>query len=106
MRPAFKRRRPLELFHDLFTLGDDALDCFTGLAACRLAEKLEYLIQAFDLRLSFVAVLQETCLAFLGLGGAGHFRQCLQDLLFREIDVLESIKEKVIKGFGGAGRHV
>ncbi|MNE62790.1 hypothetical protein D3C80_1580980 [compost metagenome] len=95
-----ERWRSLELLDDLFAFGDDALDGFAGLAACRLAEKLEHLFKALDLSLSFFAMLQEAFFPLLRLRSTRHFRQRLQDLLFCKVNVFQRVQKQVVECLG------
>jgi hypothetical protein len=73
-----------------------------GLAASRLAQQFENLLQTLDLALGFLAVLQEASLALFRLRSTRHLRKSLQDLLFGKIDVLERIKEQVGQSLFGS----
>ena len=54
-----KRRFALVFVHDLGALIEDSLDCIALLAACRLADLFEDLLQPLDLALGLVVVLLE-----------------------------------------------
>ncbi|SCM77066.1 hypothetical protein KL86PLE_40871 [uncultured Pleomorphomonas sp.] len=79
---------------------DDALDGRTGLAACRLADQFEHLLQALDLHLGLLTMFLEGGPQLGRLGATRHFRQCLQDLALGVIDVLEHVLKKIVKRFG------
>jgi len=68
-----------------------------SLATGRLANNLKYLLKALDLPLRFVAMLEKPSFAFLRLSSASDFRQRLQDLLFRVIDILERVEEEIVQ---------
>jgi len=54
------------------------------LGAGRLAEDAEYLLQPFDLTAGFLLVLDERgAFQILRLRGLGHFRQRLENFVFR-----------------------
>jgi hypothetical protein len=56
-----QRVRPSEILHDLLAFVDNADDGFAGLAAGRLADKLEYLVEALDLTFGFAAMVSNAC---------------------------------------------
>src|SRR6478609_237699 len=86
-----ERRRVLELLHDLGAFVGDAVDRFARLAAGRLAQHLEDLVQTFDLALGLAQMLVESRRELLRVGGLGHLGQGLDDLVLGEIDVFERL---------------
>ena len=97
--PGIEGNASIEILDDLVGLGDDALDCLAGLAAGRLADQFEYLLEALDMPLRFVAMLEKAFLSVFGLRRASHFRQGFQDLLLGVIDVLQGIEKEILEGF-------
>jgi hypothetical protein len=90
-----ERTFSLVFLHDLLGLVDNAQDRFTGLAARRLAELFEDLLEAFDVSFRFLTMSLES-FPQLGRGsGFRHFGQCPKDLLFGEIDVFQGILKEV-----------
>src|SRR5690606_30839814 len=90
-------RRVLELVHDLLAFGDDALDGVAGLAARRLADDVEHLLETFEMALGLLAMLLEGRFQLGGLRRALHLRQRLQNLPLRVIDVLKGFMEQVVQ---------
>src|SRR4051812_33857750 len=68
-------------------------------AARRLFDQFENLFQTLDLTFGLAVMLFEGRAQLVGTGRLRHFRQCPQDLLFSEIDILESVEEQVVEVF-------
>src|SRR5882724_2033595 len=94
-----KRLAALVLVHDLLALVEDALDRVAGLAARRLVEQFENLLEALDLAFGLAVVLFERRTQLVGLSGLRHFRQHLQNLLFGVVNVLQGIEEEIVEVF-------
>src|SRR5712692_6323778 len=92
-----KRLAALVLVHDLLALVEDALDRVAGLAARRLVEQFENLLEALDLAFGLAVMLFERRTQLVGLSGLRHFRQRLQNLLFGVINVLQGIEEEIVE---------
>jgi hypothetical protein len=71
----------------------DAFDGVAFLAARRLAQKFEDLLQAIGLSFGFVMMFFECSPKLIGIGRLRHLRQRFIDLLFGVVDVLQRIEE-------------
>src|SRR5574337_10800 len=91
----------LELVHEFLGLVDDAEDRLAGLAARGLSHLLENLVEALDVLFGRVAMGLESVLELRRHRLLGHFRQGSQNLLLREIDVLQRLGEKILERIGG-----
>ena len=94
-----ERLGALVLVHDLLALVENAHDGIAGLAAGRLVEQFENLLEALDLAFGLVVMLLERGAQLVGGGRLRHLRQRLQDLLFGEVDVLQRIEEQIVEVF-------
>ena len=92
-----KGGRALVLVHDLLALFDDSHDGIAGLALWGFVDRGEHLFQPLDLTLGFRQVLLEGRLEFGGFRRLGHLRQRGQNLLLREIDVLQRVEKQVFQ---------
>ncbi len=87
----------LKFLDDLLAFGNDALDCLAGLAARRLADNLEKLLQALDLALGLVLMHEEGCLALdereadTLLAKAGKFASDAESELTRAKELREAL---------------
>ncbi len=84
-------------FHDFLALIEDAKDGVAGLAARALAQDFEHALKPFHLHFGFLAVLFEAGTKLFGRGSLGHLRQCLQDLPFGVVDVLEGVEKEIVQ---------
>jgi len=96
-QPRVVRRHVLVFVHDLLAFLGDAHDGVTGLALRLLVDLREYLLQAVDLALGLAEVFFEGSFKSGMLGGLRHFRQAREDLLLREIDILEGVVKQVFE---------
>src|SRR3954468_14439232 len=94
-QPSIERRHSLEVFHDLGAFIRNAVDGFARLAARRLADDAKHLIEPLYLTLRFPQMLVEGARQLPGLGGFRHFRQRLDDLVLREINVLQRLMKEI-----------
>src|SRR6185312_16092651 len=72
-----------------------SVDRLAGLSARRLADNTEDAVEAFDLTLGLPKVLVKSCSQLLGLRSLRHLGQCLDDLVFGKVDVLERLVEEI-----------
>src|SRR4051812_39795492 len=93
--PGVESGHAAKLLHDFRTLVSNAIDRFAALASRRLADNTEDAGEAFDLALGLPKVLVEGCSQLLRLCRLRHLGQCLDDLVFSEVDVLERLVEEV-----------
>ena len=93
-----ERRAVGEVFHDFLAFLDEAVDRLALHAAGRLAEHFEYFFQPFDLALvlrdGFRSACSSSDSAFFAI-----FGQRLQDLLLGVVDVLQRMKEEIVRVF-------
>ena len=68
----------------------NAVNRRAGFAPRRLADDFEHAIKALYLAFGFTLMLNKGRPEFFRLRGLGHLRQCLQDLVFSEINVLQT----------------
>ena len=80
--------RSFVLFDNLCTFVRDADDSCTGLALRFLLDNSKHLLKALDLAFGLGVVLLKCGLELLALRSLCHFRQCREDLLLREVDLL------------------
>jgi hypothetical protein len=78
----------------------NAVNRRAGFAPRRLADDFEHAIKALYLAFGFTLMLNKGRPEFFRLRGLGHLRQCLQDLVFSEIDVLQGLVKEVFKLLG------
>jgi len=72
----------------------DAIDGFTGFAACGLADDFEHAVKALHLTPCLALVLRESGLDVRRLRRLGHLGQRLQYLVLGEINILQRLIEK------------
>src|SRR3954447_25341966 len=94
-KPSIESRHPAKLLHDFRTFISDPVDRLAGLASRRLADNTEDAVEALDLALGLTKVLIEGCSQLFRLCRLRHLGQCLDDLVFSEIDILERLVEEV-----------
>src|SRR3954447_13804611 len=94
-KPGIESRHSAKLLHDFRAFIGDAVDRLAGLSAGRLADDTENAVEAFDLTLGLPKVLVESCGLLFGLRSFRHPGQCLDDLVFGKVDVLEGLVEEI-----------
>ena len=85
------------LFHGLLALFDQAGHALALLPLRRQAEQLEDFFEPLDLAFGLDPVLLEGGLQVGVVGGLGHLGECLEDLAFGVIDVLQFVDEQVVQ---------
>ena len=92
-------RRALIFLHDLGTLLGDTHNRRAGFTLRLLFDDRENLLEAIDLSLSLRMMLLKGGFQLLVLSRLRHLRQSRQNLLLREIDVLQGVVKQVIEIF-------
>ena len=98
-QPGVECRRVGVFVHDLLALIENALDRVAFLAARGLAELLEDLLESLDLALGLVMMPFKRRPQLIRVGRLRHFRQGLQNLFFRVVDIFQRIEKKFVEVF-------
>src|ERR1700677_2928123 len=93
------RRAFAEFLDRLLTLGDDAIDRLAGLGLGPLADHLEHLLKTLDLALRLLTMRRKGLLEFRLFGRLHHLGERAENLLFREVNILQVRQKQVVQCF-------
>jgi hypothetical protein len=94
-QPGIDGRRSLELLDDLSAFLGETIDGRAGIPLRLFVNPREDFLQAFDVPFGLVAMLFEGSPEIVAFRGLCELRERREDLLFREVGILQRIMEKV-----------